>query len=97
MSRDVPFNQKASCDRCNAIGAYDFMGDYVCQACLDRPPVWSVDDNTGPCGGFLRIMRDGVRVVDAFPFARDADQHWVREQVAVLVRTMNEYEQQNRM
>ena len=34
MSRDIPYNPNAVCDRCGAKGAYDFMGDYYCPDCL---------------------------------------------------------------
>jgi hypothetical protein len=53
---------------------------------------WTLEDETGKGRGYLRIVRDGVRVVDAFPFAKDADERWVREQAARIVRAMNEHE-----
>jgi len=34
MGRDVPFGQDSTCDNCGAKGAFDFMGDYVCDYCL---------------------------------------------------------------
>lgn len=37
MSRDVPFSRNSICDNCGAAGAYDFMGDYICQDCLQLP------------------------------------------------------------
>lgn len=36
MGRNVPFNETAICDECGARGAFDFMGDYACEACADR-------------------------------------------------------------
>lgn len=36
MSRDVPFDPRATCDECGHIGAYDFMGDFMCQECTDK-------------------------------------------------------------
>lgn len=33
MSRIVPFDRSATCDSCSAIGAFDFMGDYLCAEC----------------------------------------------------------------
>lgn len=36
MSRDVIFDRFAGCDECRAAGAFDFMGDYLCQACVDK-------------------------------------------------------------
>jgi hypothetical protein len=44
MSREVPFDKDAKCDECGAVGAYDFMGDYACQACTDKN---FADANTG--------------------------------------------------
>jgi len=43
MSRDVPYEAEAYCDLCNSKGAYDFMGDQLCECCavadLDPWPV----------------------------------------------------------
>lgn len=36
MSREVPFDKSAKCDNCGKIGAYDFMGDYLCPECANR-------------------------------------------------------------
>jgi len=45
------------------------------------------------CGGYLRIKRDGRRVADAFPYAKDGiDQDFVREQVDYIVNTLNAIE-----
>lgn len=33
MSRDVPYDIEATCDICGKKGAFDFMGDYVCEGC----------------------------------------------------------------
>lgn len=35
MSRDIPFNETALCDFCGIEGAYDFVGDLICQKCFD--------------------------------------------------------------
>jgi len=35
MSRDIPYDPELQCDNCDEIGAYDFMGDYFCPACID--------------------------------------------------------------
>ena len=35
MSREVKFDKNAICDNCGAIGAYDFMGDYLCEKCAE--------------------------------------------------------------
>lgn len=37
MSREVEFDPNDVCDGCGAKGAFDFMGDLICQACLDKP------------------------------------------------------------
>lgn len=51
---------------------------------------WTLEDNTnGKNGGYLQIKRDGQRVVDAFPYAKDADEQWVRDQAKLIVDTMN--------
>jgi len=34
MSREVPFDPDAVCDVCGKPGAFDFMGDCVCQECI---------------------------------------------------------------
>jgi hypothetical protein len=36
MSRDVPFDENAICEICGKPGAFDFMGDEICQDCLSR-------------------------------------------------------------
>jgi hypothetical protein len=52
--------------------------------------MWTIEDNTnGKSGGYLRINRDGVRIVDAFPYASGADEKWIREQVQRIVDHMN--------
>ena len=33
-SREVPFELDVECDYCGHVGAFDFMGDYACQACV---------------------------------------------------------------
>tara|TARA_R110000868_G_C10429059_1_gene724117 strand:- start:258 stop:482 length:225 start_codon:yes stop_codon:yes gene_type:complete len=33
MSRIVPFDEKEVCDECGAVGAFDFMGDFLCGSC----------------------------------------------------------------
>lgn len=30
MTRDIPFEEGARCDVCGRMGAFDFMGDYLC-------------------------------------------------------------------
>lgn len=36
MDREIPFEKDAKCDVCGKMGAFDFMGDYICERCL-RP------------------------------------------------------------
>lgn len=36
MGRDVPYKPEAICDDCGKPGAYDFMGDLICQDCVDQ-------------------------------------------------------------
>ncbi len=36
MSRDVQFDENAVCDECGVLGAFDFMGDFVCPKCLSE-------------------------------------------------------------
>lgn len=35
-NREVPFDEKERCDRCGAIGAFDFMGDLLCAKCAEE-------------------------------------------------------------
>lgn len=34
--RTVPFDEKAKCDDCGKVGAYDFMGDLLCPECTEK-------------------------------------------------------------
>ena len=34
--RTVPFDDKAICDDCGSVGAYDFMGDFLCSECAEK-------------------------------------------------------------
>jgi hypothetical protein len=36
MDKTIPFDEHAVCDTCGQIGAFDFMGDYICQECLEK-------------------------------------------------------------
>jgi len=36
MGRTVPFDYTLKCDACGKEGAYDFMGDYLCQECWEK-------------------------------------------------------------
>lgn len=56
--------------------------------------MWTLVDNTyGKKGGFLSILKDGIRVADVFPFAAKADEAWIREQAARIVEKMNELDE----
>jgi len=33
-NREVPYEKYAECNSCGKLGAHDFMGDYLCDACL---------------------------------------------------------------
>jgi len=61
--------------------------------------MWQLHDNTyGKHGGYLSILRDGVRVCDAFPFsAPHTKEHeqFVREQTQRIVDTMNKKDMLN--
>jgi hypothetical protein len=35
MDRSIPFDPNGKCDNCGALGVFDFMGDYICQQCLE--------------------------------------------------------------
>ena len=36
MSHNIEFDKNAICDGCGYIGAYDLMGDYICDECLKK-------------------------------------------------------------
>lgn len=36
MSKQIPFKADKQCDVCSNLGAYDFMGDLICELCLDK-------------------------------------------------------------
>lgn len=35
-SRAIPYDRNAVCDECGHVGAYDFMGDLLCEKCADK-------------------------------------------------------------
>ena len=41
--RSVPFDPNTSCDNCGTMGAFDFMGDYLCVRCSGRP-LWEIEE-----------------------------------------------------
>jgi hypothetical protein len=34
MDREIPFEKDTKCDIYGKLGAFDFMGDYICERCL---------------------------------------------------------------
>lgn len=34
--RPIPFESDKKCDNCGKLGAFDFMGDYLCPECADK-------------------------------------------------------------
>jgi len=44
MSRDVPYDTHAVCDTCGNVGAFDFMGDYICAECLEETDIEEEDE-----------------------------------------------------
>lgn len=39
MDREIPFEKDAKCDVCGKMGAFDFMGDYICEKCFADIPM----------------------------------------------------------
>ena len=35
MNRTIPYFPEVFCDVCGALGAYDVMGDYFCDKCME--------------------------------------------------------------
>ncbi len=53
-------------------------------------PVWQLVDNSNKkTFGYLRILKDGKRVADIFPYGKESDEPFVREQAARIVEQMN--------
>lgn len=52
---------------------------------------WTIEDFTKATGGYLRIFRNGKRVADVFPFAKDEDYTRVTGDALELVERANEY------
>ena len=43
--RTVPYNENATCDYCCKLGAWDFLGDFICQECIERiKDEWVVEE-----------------------------------------------------
>lgn len=70
------------------IGAKLFAA-VVDQEARNRTMRWTIEDNTNATGGFLRILKDGKRVSDVFPFARESDPEFVRAEAQRIVDQMN--------
>lgn len=45
--RRFEFEQDAICESCGAIGAWDFYGDILCNACVDLDEEEEIDDEHG--------------------------------------------------
>ncbi len=45
--------------------------------------------NHAKTGGYLQLQLDGERVCDFFPYARGADEEWVREQANRIMNYAN--------
>jgi hypothetical protein len=48
-----------------------------------------VDHTRGKRSGYLSLLLDGKRVCDFFPFAAHTDEAFVRQQAALIEKTMN--------
>jgi hypothetical protein len=44
VSRDVPFDPDAPCEACGKFGAFDFMGDLLCDTCAGPEPTQALKD-----------------------------------------------------
>ncbi len=51
MGRDVPYDPDNICDVCKKPGAFDFMGDYICPACIEKAELAETDDGDEALGG----------------------------------------------
>ena len=53
--------------------------------------MWQLIDNSdGKMKGYLRIMKDGKRVADVFPYAPGQDVEWTVKAAQQIVDQMNE-------
>jgi hypothetical protein len=50
---------------------------------------WTLEDHTKATGGYLRILCDGKRAADVFPFAMHVDEQEVRRTAAYMVAALN--------
>lgn len=50
---------------------------------------WKLEDHTNGTGGFLRILCDGERAADVFPYAKGADPDKVSARARYMVETLN--------
>lgn len=52
--------------------------------------MWQLIDNSnGKTKGYFRILRDGVRVADVFPYAPGQDVEWTIKAAQEIVDAMN--------
>lgn len=55
--------------------------------------MWQLIDNSdGKSKGYFRILRDGNRIADVFPYANGADAAWTIKMAQHVVDTMNEHD-----
>lgn len=51
---------------------------------------WTIEDRTnGRSAGYLRILCDGVRAADVFPYAKGADEKDARDRAQYMVEVLN--------
>lgn len=88
MTREIPFKESAICDDCGAEGAFDFMGDYLCGACLeaadsdveDFGPEYGSYEIWGYSGGASEHGVGGVITVESLD---SEGTRWTRDYKAV--------------
>lgn len=60
-SRDIPYDHNTKCDSCGALGAFDFMGDNLCDSCAGPPSEEHVDDSEDQYGRCTAYDGDTTR------------------------------------
>ena len=67
-SREIQFDEEAKCDICGKTGAFDFMGDFICEECLEKHEKDEEGGNEQPNDiERLRMCGDGLDVVCGDP------------------------------
>jgi hypothetical protein len=54
--------------------------------------MWKLEDYSNGRKGYMRIIKDGKRVADVFPWAAEQDAEWTVEAAREIVDRMNERE-----